>query len=201
MEFWLYRLGNSLCGDCIMVDLTIVIPIGNILPLDERFIKENMKYFTKYPTIIVDSTGMGEVLKDIAYKYISVKTDTYNARKIGYVHVNTKYVMNLDSDVLIPEGYIEKALEILEKDNKVGAVTTHFQKEHRHMGIAEFGISIWRKELLDRFYDVTLRYLQETNQCECLYMWKKLERNGYYLEILPNFALHLREVMRNEHTQ
>lgn len=170
--------------------LTIVIPVKEQLGIASEFLEGNKEIFVKYPTIVVDSGG-GESLKTYCGTYLKKHIPFWEARKLGYSIVKTPFTLNLDADIIIPKGYIEKALEILQQP-KIGAVSTFFEDNgiglRPHWGTLQYGISLWRTELLQSLYD----YQKPNDFCECLYMWRKLEKSGFRLETIPMRAKHLK---------
>lgn len=167
--------------------LVIVIPVKNPQHLDE-FIEGNREILEKYPVIVVDSGG-GEKLKEFAYLYLKEDVSLWEARRIAYRYVSEPYVLNLDSDVVIPKPYIVSAIGILKVLKQVGAVSTFYNKITRNRGTLEFGCSIWRADLLKKLYD----YKPKAGFCECLYMWGRLQRIGYQIETVCMRAKHLRD--------
>jgi len=175
--------------------LTIVIPVKEQRGITEAFLENNEVIFAKYPTIVVDSGG-GESLREYSDVYIKKDVPLCEARKLGYSMVKTPFILNLDVDVIVPEGYIERGIPILQQP-KIGAVSIFFKDEEiglrPHWGVLQYGISIWKTGLLNRFYD----YHMSNDCCECLYMWRKLEQNGFRLETLPYRANHLKNVVES----
>jgi len=165
--------------------LTIVIVVKNPQWLD-GFIKGNRNYLTEIPIIVVDSGG-GEKLKEFCKYYIQKDVSLWEARKIGYELAETEFVMNLDSDVIIPDGYINEALLQLARCDKIGAVSIFYDKINRNRGVLEYGCSIWRTKLVKQLYDY-----KGDDLCECLYMWDKLQRAGWLIETTCMRAKHLR---------
>ena len=162
----------------------------------EEFVNLNKKIFEEYPIIVVDKSG-GEILKEYALIYLKKDLDLYNSRKEGISLVKTKYTMNLDSDIVVPEGFIEGAIKILEERPKIGAVVALQQDTDKdgitHRGVFPFGISIWRTNLLQELYDfnIKIREKEFRKYCECLYMWEKLNDKGYGIEVIGR-AIHLK---------
>jgi glycosyltransferase involved in cell wall biosynthesis len=169
-----------------MLTLTIIIVVKNPLWLDE-FIKGNKKYLTTIPVIVIDSGG-GEKLKEYCKHYIQKDVSLWEARKIGYEFADTEFIMNLDGDVIIPDGYIDEALFQLGRCNKIGAVSIFYDKINSNRGVLEYGCSIWRRQLAKQLYD----YNGSNGICECLYMWDKLQRAGWLIETTYMRAKHLR---------
>ena len=132
-----------------------------------------------------------EWFKQINYPLMMIERPDLSlplARKLGISQVETKYTLNLDSDTILPDGYIEQALEILEKNQDVVAVAIDYEKLQGHYA---FGTSIWRTNILQELYDWR-GYTREIPICECVCMWQKLRASGGVLETLPTRAKHLK---------
>lgn len=182
--------------------ITIVIPIKNPYDLD-LFIENNKEIFKKHKVIVIDSGG-GEKIQQCATKYIKKDVKLPNARMIGYDLTTTKYVMNLDSDVVIPEGYIDKAISLLESG--AFAVSIFYEDVEHCQGALEYGISIWNTEKVRKLYDFSFDMIVGdivkigpqtysslvSGWCECTYMWRKIKDNNGKLETLPIRAIHLK---------
>lgn len=184
--------------------LSIVIPVKEQKDL-KIFLEKNLLYFFKYETIVVDSGG-GEILKPFVSKYLQKETSLWEARRIGYKLTKTQFVMNLDSDVIIPFSYIEDALKLFFSEPKLACVSLFFQDVTRNAGSLEFGISIWRTSILRKLYDYNPQFIKKEiikvsenvytytqfPYCECLYMWRKILLSGYKIETLSYRATHLK---------
>jgi len=184
--------------------LTVVTPVKNPLNL-KAFIDGNSKLLSKYPLIVIDSGG-GEPLKPIAKIYIARKMPFWEARKLGYTYVQTPYTLNLDTDVILPNNYVEDALSLLEKA-KADAVSIFYEDVAHCQGALEFGASMWKSEILKKLYDFSMNIVSDgkivkvgsmtyaalnNGWCECTYMWRKLKNAGGRLETLPYRAKHLK---------
>jgi hypothetical protein len=175
-----------------MLDLTILIPCAEKPELVEQSIQENEKLFSSYPIIVVNKEG-GQLFNIFALFVFNQNTSWWFARRFGLEFVKTKYVLNLDVDTVLPEGYVEKAIEILETRPEVGAVALNYAKPYNQTHLA-FGTSIWRTEQLKELYDWRLTVIdQSKNLCECRYMWHKLDTKSLKVETLPMEAKHLKE--------
>jgi cellulose synthase/poly-beta-1,6-N-acetylglucosamine synthase-like glycosyltransferase len=156
----------------------------------DDFIKGNAWLLENFPVIVIDSGG-GEKLRKYALEYVQKNIDFWDARRLAYQMVKTPYVMNLDSDVIIPNGYLANALDVL-KNPDVGAVSL-FYEGMTHFGVLEYGVSIWKTSLVKQLYDFDAKKLPPNGLCECIYMFRKLWNSGYRVEIVsPFFAKHLR---------
>lgn len=161
----------------------------------------NAELFSKFPLIVIDSGG-GEILKQIAEIYIARKLSFWEARKIGYKEVKTDFTLNLDCDVVVPEGYVQDALKLLEYAD---AVSIFYQDVAHCQGALEFGVSMWKTNVLRKLYDFSMSQVSDGivkvgsmayatlnhGWCECTYMWRKLKNKGK-LETLPYRAQHLK---------
>jgi hypothetical protein len=54
-------------------------------------------------------------------------------------------------------------------------------------GHLAFGCSIWKTEILHKLYDY---HEVLTPLCECVYIWRRVLRNGYRIETLNYRAIH-----------
>jgi len=183
--------------------LTIVIPVKN--PPDIKgFLKGNKHLLKRNAVVVVDSGG-GEALESIAKTYVRQNLTFWEARKLGYECVKSPYVLNLDADIIVPEGYVDGALALLRAE--VDAVSIFYEDVGHCQGALEFGVSIWKTEVLRRLYDFSLDLVLDgkitkvgtqafstlnNGWCECTYLWRKLKQNGYRLETLPYRAKHLK---------
>jgi len=184
--------------------ISIVIPVKNPVCLRD-FVQENLWAFKEYPLIVIDSGG-GELLQSFAQTYIKKDLKFWEARKLGYQYVKTKYILNLDSDVIIPKGYLKEAIKLLERN--IDAVSIFYEDVGHCQGALEFGISIWKTDVLKKLYDFSMEKVQDgkivkvgsmaystlnNGWCECTYMWRKLKFYHGRLETLPFRAKHLKE--------
>lgn len=168
-----------------------------------------MKYFKENKLIVIDAGG-AERLKNIATYYKRDSCEMSQARQIGYNLSDTEFIMNLDSDVIIPEGYIEAALKLFANDQKLAIVSIFFDDINHNAGTLEYGISIWRTKIVKELYDYFPKsYSEQIIQiaprvftgtifpyCECSYMFQKALGVGYKIETLPIRAKHLNRVMK-----
>src|SRR5208337_2476383 len=169
-----------------MVDLTILIPCFESPRVVEFSISNNEKLFSSYPVLVVNKKG-GDLFKMFALIVFDQKTSWWFARRFGLEFVKTKYVLNLDVDTTLPEGYVEKAIEILEAHPDIGAVALDYNPPQGHLA---FGTSVWRTEQLKELYDWRLTEEQQGKICECKYMWDKVAKKGLKVETLPMKAIH-----------
>jgi hypothetical protein len=164
--------------------VTIIIPVKEKPEIVSKFILGNLDILSKCTVIVIDSGG-GKELKGYASIYLIKNVSMTEARKIGYHFVDTPYILNLDSDTILPENFIEYSLRLLE-DKNVAMVAIDYKEPQGHYA---FGTSLWKTEILKEFYDYT--GFKETRQCECLYIIDKLRNAGYKLETLPFRAVHI----------
>jgi hypothetical protein len=187
------------------LSLTIVIPVKT--KKAERlavFSEKNKEYFTRYTVIVIDSGG-GECLESHMSKYVKQDMRLWDARRLGYSFVSTEFIMNLDCDVLVPEHYIEDALALFRDNTMLGCVSIFYEDITQHAGILEYGVSIWKTDVLKKLYDydpaeidkqiikVSERIFTTTTDpfCECSYMWRQVRSAGYKMDTLPIRAVHL----------
>jgi glycosyltransferase involved in cell wall biosynthesis len=197
MQFHAFQKGKNFM-------LSIVIPVKNP-PNITAFIESNRPTLSKSEVIVIDS-GSGEALQKLAKIYIREDLKFWKARKLGYAHVSTPHVLNLDCDVVVPEGYVEDALVLLQQ-NKAEAVSIFYEDVNHCQGALEFGVSIWKTEVLRKLYDFSMDKVMDgrivkvgsmaystlnNGWCECTYMWRKLKNAGGRLETLPYRAKHLK---------
>jgi glycosyltransferase involved in cell wall biosynthesis len=176
--------------------ITILIPCYEEDKIIERSIQENYEILVKHPIIIVDKKGGDKFLflnqqGNMNIQYFTQNTSFWFARRFGLEFVKTKYVLNLDVDTVLPKGYIEQAIAILEARPEVGAVTAEYAEpfnNNHHLG---FGNSVWRTEQLKELYDWRLT-TKQPSMCECNHMWDKLMKKELKVETLPMEAIHLK---------
>ena len=184
--------------------LTIVTPVKSVnLSTLTAFIEANVKVLKEHPFVTIDSGG-GDTLQSIATTYLRKNVPFWIARKLGYEHVQTEHILNLDADVVIPKGYIKEAIEILKKAD---AVSIFYEDVAHCQGALEFGVSIWKTEVLRKLYDFSMDKVMDGKivkvgamaystlnhgWCECTYMFRKLKMAGGRLETLPMRAIHLK---------
>jgi len=189
-------------------DLTIVIPIKDPPNLD-RFITENSALLKSQAHKIIVDSGGGNKFQDarslgfLPLLYEGRDISLWEARKFGYEYAVTPFTLNLDCDVVPPMAYIQEALTLLRTD-KANAVSIHF--EPIYTGHLEFGVSIWKTDILRKLYDYPPKQVEKLIKvgkqewvtafqcgfCECSYMWSRLLNSGGRLETLPYKAKHLK---------
>lgn len=165
--------------------ISVVIPVKELPKVVDDFILGNLDILSKCKVIVIDSGG-GEALKKHSFIYLQYNCVSMSkARRIGYRMVTTPYILNLDSDTILPENFIEYALILLEAKD-VAMVAIDYEKLQGHYA---FGASLWKTDVLKGLYDYT--EFREIGRCECLYMIDKLRTNKYELETLPFRAYHI----------
>lgn len=150
-----------------MINLTIVLPIKETEEL-RTYLMPLHSYLNEYPSIVVNEFSLSE------------------ARKYGINRVDTEYTLCLDLDTILPEGYIEKAIKILDNNSNVMVVAIDYEKLQGHLA---FGTSIWRTKFLKEHYNWDSEHII---QCECIHMLRKVIKSGYVIETLPMRAKHLK---------
>jgi cellulose synthase/poly-beta-1,6-N-acetylglucosamine synthase-like glycosyltransferase len=164
--------------------ITIVIPVKEKESIVGEFLLKNMELLTQCKVIVIDREG-GKQLKEFSDIYERGIIRMTVARKHAYSLVKTPFILNLDVDNILPKGYVDEALLILQNQEDVAVVAIDYEKCLGHYG---FGTSLWRTELLKAFYD----YKEENALCECVYMWRKVHQAKLKIETLPYRAGHLK---------
>jgi len=182
--------------------LTIVTPVKHPKPSHlDIFLKANEWLLKPNRFVVIDSGG-GEKLKEFCWRYIQKDVSLWEARKLGYADA-TRIILNLDCDVVPPLEYVKEAYRLLEED-KADAISIHFNPIYT--GHLEFGVSMWKAEVLRKLYDYPPKPVEklikvgkqewvvafQSGFCECSYMWSKLLSHGGRLETLPYRARHLK---------
>jgi cellulose synthase/poly-beta-1,6-N-acetylglucosamine synthase-like glycosyltransferase len=162
--------------------LTICIPVKEKPDIVEKFI-EHYKNILQHSHVLVFDTLGGEPLRTYASHYEKTNATLAEVRRKGIEMSTSAYILNLDVDTLLPPGYIEQALRILE-DPSVGVVAIDYDKLQGHLA---FGTSIWKREILLELYS----WKDCSEECECIYMWKRVLKK-YKIETLPMRAIHLK---------
>ena len=180
------------------MNLSIVIPVCENPSRVIQFAVGNKEILAKYPVIVINKKG-GEYLQSmgISTVYVLDTSDTFwDARRKGLEYVKTKYVLNLDADTILPDGYVERAIEWLEACPKVGIVTINYQKPHTQDHGA-FGTSVMRTEEMRKLYHYKPKDYPYC-QCECKYMNAKVLNADLGTVCLELLALHLKEKLQGD---
>jgi glycosyltransferase involved in cell wall biosynthesis len=152
--------------------LSIVIPAKNEAIMIAKCIEGAMKALENIPNseiILVDSYSKDDTVK-IAKQYpiriLRLRETWFKSphagRFIGTINSHGKYIFFLDADMIVAQGFIETALDALEKDNKLAGITgtiynvlpnEDLNRNHiiRHpIGYVEYlpGPSIYKREVL-----------------------------------------------------
>lgn len=88
--------------------------------------------------------------------------------------VDTKYIMFLDSDVLIPPHSIKPMLQQLEHDNRIGMIGLKYDYNTTHV---KLGASIIRTKLIK-----DLKWKRTDDECQCLCAAKEILIRGYTVQ-------------------
>jgi hypothetical protein len=171
-----------------MNNLTIVIPVSEDPKVIKDFIIGNEKILTENRVIVVNRRG-GEELKPFSTIWFSKESTFWDARREGLDLVETEYTLCLDSDTILPEGYIEEALTILQLRRYVAVVAIDYEDLQGHLA---FGTSIWRTVILKDLYDWNKNRENPSRGCECVHMWSKVRRSKFRVETLNMRAKHLK---------
>lgn len=169
-------------------DLTIVIPVYENPKIIKEFIIGNEKILTENRVIVVNRKG-GEELKPFSTKWIYRDTPFWEARREGLDLVETEYTLCLDSDTILPDGYVEEALTILQLRRFVAVVAIDYEDLQGHLA---FGTSIWRTAILRGLFDWSKNKDNSPKECECVFMWSKVRRSKFKVETLDMRAKHLK---------
>lgn len=177
--------------------VTIVIPTLNSAKTVENTLKSISKIdYKNFEIVVVDGNstdGTLEIIKKYSSFYnIRVVIENKRGRGVAYnrgiLEAKGKYVAFLDSDAMIATtGWVKKAVEVMEKDDKVGVVFTKvfsppeskfIQKvidTYLCKGFTTANGAIYRREAVLKVggFNENMNYMQED---ELLY---KLERAGY----------------------
>ena len=164
--------------------ITIVIPVKEKESIVGEFLLKNMELLTQCKVVVINREG-GKELEAFADFYTTMPLRMTDARKHGYNRVTTPFILNLDVDNILPKGYIDEALLLLQNQEDVAVVAIDYEKCLGHLG---FGTSLWRTEVLKAFYD----YREGNVLCECSYMWRKVHQAKLKIETLPYRAGHLK---------
>lgn len=165
-------------------------------------------------------TIIKEILKNFPYKilYDEGKGLGY-ARDIGWRAANGKYILMLDSDVILPNNFLEEAIRIMENDNKVGSLGAKlkpmckdkdwlsiFQEKnlaiHLHWKeniypnkviATHTACTLFRREALEKIngFDHYFRLAKEDSDISF-----RLKKAGYKLAYLDVYASHLETPQR-----
>jgi len=168
--------------------ITIVIPVKENPEIVSEFISGNSETLKNCNVITIDTDG-GKELKKYG-TYLKKECSMVLARKIGFSLVKTPFLLNLDVDNILPEHYVEDALDILQQFSNVAVVAIDYETCLGHYG---FGTSLWRTEVLKKLYDY--EQLKE-GLCECIYMWRQVLRERLRIETLPCRAVHLKVIKK-----
>jgi hypothetical protein len=171
-----------------------LIPVYEHPSIIAKFLIGNKKILTNYPVMFVVK-GRYQDLEELPNSTIIFNNDAsfWEARRIGLEDIKTKYVLNLDVDTILPEGYIERAIGWLEECPKVGIVNINYKFPHKQSHGA-FGTSVMRTEDMRKLYDYSPKDYP-SKPCECQYMREKVLNAGMSSVLLDMEAIHLKDVI------
>jgi len=161
--------------------ITVIICVKEDSHIITKFIEGNKKLLKRYPIIVIDKEG-GDKLKEFASYYEKSDLPLKDARLKAISLVKTKYTLVLDADVILPEGYLRKALKLL-KDPETIVVSIEYD---RCIGHLPFGTSVWKTEWLKKLY-----YWSGKGSCECILMWARVHTVKKRIETCCYRAKHL----------
>lgn len=209
--------------------VSIVIPTYNRKDLLERLcntIKEQT-YQNKEIIIIDDCSNqdLSAVLKqyfktlDIIYKKNSRNIYAEKSRKVGYELSSGKYIIFCDDDDFYTDSYfIEKAINILDKNKNIAFVSANANIFHQSNGISEsyklnisgeingldylLGFQTKYKKPLSTFTTVFRRECFDSNTVffndSTLFLWALLFGNAFLIkDIAGNYTIHTQNISNN----
>ena len=111
--------------------VSVIIPCYNdYLYIEEAIASINNQTYTNIEIIIIDDGSnlkTKNVLKNLVQNNLQLLTQENNgpssARNLGIHNAIGNYILTLDADDLFAPTFIEKAVEVLEKNPKIGIVT------------------------------------------------------------------------------
>lgn len=163
--------------------LTIALPVFEEPELIKQFIKLNSELLHSYPLLVINKSG-GEELKNLASNFVQSDCTYPDVRRLSYDLCKTKYVLNLECDTILPKGYVEDALKLLESNPNIYVVAIDYEFPHTQ-GHIVFGTSIGRVDILKKVH----RWIPNTKYCECMFIWGILKN---HIASLPYQAIHLK---------
>lgn len=106
------------------------------------------------------------------------------ARKVLVKRAESPYVLNLDADTLVPIEFPGEALNLFKRHPGMGAVALNYRP--RPQTHPDFSCSVMPTLLMRRTYSWPGH--EKSEDCECLFMWKKLTLEGWIVATLPMWA-------------
>jgi hypothetical protein len=168
--------------------MIVLTPVKEDPAVFHAFLEGNKRLLLNSLWLVADSGGGCESRSLSEYYGISVPMEEARRFLIEKTRaLGGELVLNLDSDVLLPESYVDEACALL-ADPAVGAISSFFLNK-QHSGVLEFGCSIWRKSLLASLYDWNIQVNGAV--CECVYMWRKLNAAGFKVLNLTRKPIHI----------
>ena len=201
--------------------VSVVIPCYN----DKDYIEEAVQSvlnqtFQDFEIFIVDdgsNAATKKVLANIKNEKLQIITQTNQgsskARNSGFKAVNSEYVLVLDGDDTVDAIFLEKAVVILDGNQKIGAVSSYctlfIKKEqvvHKHLpkggGVVDFlfnnnsvSFALIRKKCWEEIggYDEQMK-----NGFEDWEFWISLTKRNWTIYIIPEFLFNYRQKKSNE---
>lgn len=152
-----------------MEKVSVIMPCYN----DGQYIKEAIESVKKQTyknieLIVIDDGSDDEVtiniLKNLDKDIVLLKTNHLRpagARNYGIEHASGKYIMPVDSDDVIDATYIEKAVNVIEADPKIGVVYCEADLFGEKTGKWDLPKYTFEKMLLDNIVFVTALFYKE----------------------------------------
>lgn len=161
--------------------ITVICPVYNRLEYTKlsfpKIVHECLKNKDLIEAIFVyddnSNDGSSELVTAIIDRYKSELPFSYIKQKIGnstfqinhtYKNTNSKYLVKIDNDIVIPTGYFKKLHELMEKHENIGFLMMPevrdfpFIKSNEELSINDRthigGVGIFRKDIFDKKGDI-----------------------------------------------
>lgn len=155
--------------------VSVIIPCYN----DGKYISEAIdsvkaQTYSEWEIIIIDDGSDDEetiqIINSIADEQITVLRTEHlrpaGARNFGIQHAKGKYILPVDSDDVIDKSYMEKAVQIIENNPKIGVVYCQAELFGEQQGRWDLPDYCFEKMLLDNIVFVSALFYKED--------WKKV---------------------------
>jgi len=182
--------------------ITICIPTKDNLPTI-KLILVPLSYQDCFCRIIIMDNGSKDgtleavqaMIKNNIFRDLKVELINFgewsgvkekNIEKVRYEFSqvsNTKYLMFIDADVLIPPYVIEGMINTMEKNEKIGMLGLKYDVLSDHV---KMGATILRTELAKK-----IKWKYDEEKCDCLYCAEQIVKMGFSVQHFPVTARHL----------